>query len=696
MLTPAPSRHDAPLLYAALAFAAGIIAASHLWRGPLFWSAAVAVFAAGAAYYAARRTAVAIILILSAFAAAGGLALTAREFQPSAPKLTDLDNREVALTAHVIREDPERRRGQETLQTVDLATETVAAGPPPALRKPFQRLVPGPFAGEQALGIVVRATIYERDADEEDDSAGSGTAPAPLAYGERVRVIGRLRLPRNFGNPGAFDYRGYLADHGISALISVRADRLQTLPGFSGSRPRLWRSRVRNALLARIHALWPARAADHDSPPAAHDAELLSAMLLSERSSLPRDARTDFQRSGTYHLLVVAGLHLGILAWFCYALLRRLRFSDILASVLTIAFACSYAWLADDGIPIWRATLMLSLYLVARLLYRPHAALNAIGTSALVLLALDPHSLFTASFQLSFAAVLAIVAIAAPLLERTSEPYLQGLAQLESTSLDLQLPPRIAQFRIDLRMIASRLAHFTGMRVANFLVMRSTWAGLRAFELIVLSLVMQLALALPMAWYFHRATTFSVAANLFAVPLAGILLPSALLAVVCSYLLPPLAPLGAYCASVALHAISHSTVFFGRIIDVRVPTPRPAVIAACLAAFVFAALAMRMRRAVALPALALFAAAALLPLLASPPLAHRAGVLEVTAIDVGQGDSLLIVTPDGHTLLIDSGGQLGPGNSEFDFGEDVISPYLWSRGIRSLGAVALTHAHQDH
>jgi competence protein ComEC len=75
----------------------------------------------------------------------------------------------------------------------------------------------------------------------------------------------------------------------------------------------------------------------------------------------------------------------------------------------------------------------------------------------------------------------------------------------------------------------------------------------------------------------------------------------------------------------------------------------------------------------------------------------RAGVLEITAIDVGQGDSILVITPEGKTLLIDGGGPVGGAHSDnFDIGEDVVSPYLWQRGISRLDAIALTHGHSDH
>src|SRR5262249_13084646 len=154
--------------------------------------------------------------------------------------------------------------------------------------------------------------------------------------------IGKLRLPRNFGNPGAFDYRQYLAERGIRAQLSVRADRAGKLSGLAGTRAGALRNQIRRALLTGIDQLWK---------PA--DAALLSAMLLSERSLIGREARLDFQRSGTYHLLVVAGLHLGIIVGFIFFVLRLVRVPELAASLITIGCAAGYAWLADDGIPIW-------------------------------------------------------------------------------------------------------------------------------------------------------------------------------------------------------------------------------------------------------------------------------------------------------------------------------------------------------
>ena len=69
------------------------------------------------------------------------------------------------------------------------------------------------------------------------------------------------------------------------------------------------------------------------------------------------------------------------------------------------------------------------------------------------------------------------------------------------------------------------------------------------------------------------------------------------------------------------------------------------------------------------------------------------GVIELTAIDVGQGDALLVVAPQGKTLLVDAGGPVGGQASDFDIGENVVSPYLWQRRISRLDTVAITHGH---
>jgi competence protein ComEC len=135
-----------------------------------------------------------------------------------------------------------------------------------------------------------------------------------------------------------------------------------------------------------------------------------------------------------------------------------------------------------------------------------------------------------------------------------------------------------------------------------------------------------------------------------------------------------------------------------RISEWRLPGPTIAATLASLTLLAFAVWMVRARIRLALPMGAAALVAATICILAPHSMTRRAGELEVSAIDVGQGDSLFVVSPNGRTMLVDAGGPAGgsthPGN--FDIGEDVVSPYLWSRHLRRLDIVALTHAHSDH
>ena len=429
------------------------------------------------------------------------------------------------------------------------------------------------------------------------------------------------------------------------------------------------------------------------------DAALIDAMLIGENSFLGRETLTDFQRTGTYHVLVISGLKVAVLALVMFWVLRRLRVSDVAASAITILLTVAYALLTDVGAPVWRATLMLALYLGARLLYRRKSILNTIGAAALALLIVDPAALLGASFQLSFLCVLVIAGVGAPLLERTTQPLSRALRSLDATSYDAALAPPLAQFRLDLRMVAGRLQRFFGKRMPLIVLGTTARVLLLGCEFFVISAVLQAGFAIPMAYYFHRATLVSLPANVLAVPLTEIIMVTAIAAVTASYLALTLAKIPALVAAIALHAMNGSVRWLGalRIADTRVPTPQLTVILSGAVALILAMVLSRRRRWLLVVAgWAGLVLSAFWVCVIPPHPQVRAGVLELTAIDVGQGDSILLVSPEGHTLLVDAGGIPFWMHSELDIGEDVVSPYLWSRGFHQLDVVALTHAHADH
>ncbi|HEY6937327.1 MAG TPA: ComEC/Rec2 family competence protein, partial [Terriglobales bacterium] len=579
------------------------------------------------------------------------------------------DGGEVTLTAHVIADGFRREGGfGGERQVLEVDTEQV-----------------GPEGSGEDLHAGIRLTFYSRP---EGRGEAKAAAPMPLyIYGQRLRLTAKLRPPRNFGNPGAFDYRSYLAQRGIAALGSANQTGVQVLPGFVGNRSAEWRNRLRRSVLAQIHALWPAQ-----------QASLMDAMVIGEDAFIDRDTRVNFQRSGTYHVLVVSGMNLGILAFVVFWVLRRLHIGDFWASLATALLGFGYAYLCNWGSPIVRSALMLLFYLVTRLLYRDRAPVNAVAGAALGILILEPRALLDPSFQLTFLSVLAIAGIGIPIIDRTSQPYRRALRRLDATAYDFSFAPRLAQFRLDLRMIAGRVRRFVGTRAAYLLLPGGLSFLLGVYEVMLISALMQVSLALPMAWYFHRATTLALPANALVIPLTEILMPAAALAVGLAYISFSLAKLPALIGGLALQGITGTIHLVGRLrlADLRVATPSPEVALAAAAALALALATVRRQRWLAVTGLGALLVSALWITIVPPHPRVRPGAMEVTAIDVGQGDSTLLISPEGRTLLIDAGGPFGPWRSEFDYGEDVISPYLWWRGIARLDAVVLTHGHSDH
>ena len=178
------------------------------------------------------------------------------------------------------------------------------------------------------------------------------------------------------------------------------------------------------------------------------------------------------------------------------------------------------------------------------------------------------------------------------------------------------------------------------------------------FELVIISLVMQVGLALPMAYYFHRATVVALPANMVVVPLTQVLMPSAVLALALGYISLLLAKIPALIAGAALEGIAGTVHRLGglQIADARVPTPGIVVVIMASACLALAMILIRRRTMLAVLGLAALALSAFW-ICAGPARPEvQAGALEVTTIDVGQGDSILLVSPQGQTLLVDAGG----------------------------------------
>jgi competence protein ComEC len=686
-----------PALWIVAAFAAGIGLAGR-WQGSLgIWAAAAAVAIVSGGILAWRnRPAFACGATLLAWSALGGLALSVERGVLPPNHVTRLiaagrlDTSEPLRWRGRLREDPLRlpwgHRYEIALEEVDV--------------------------GGQAMTIRggLRASLYGRG----ESGAEMDTAMPALRAGDRVEALLRARPPRNFLDPGAFDIRGYLARQKINLVGSLRTGELLQVADRPAPTILERLARARGDLLERLNKLFtgqPERLA------------VLRAMLLGDRSFVDSDAVAAFQKTGAYHVLVVAGLHVGALAVFFFWVGRRLRLSVGVVSLLAVLALVAYVGIVQDRPPILRAALMITLYLCARPLFRRIEVLNTIALAALAILVWKPSSLVDSSFQLSFLAAGVIAGLAIPWMERTSEPYFAGLAHLGDVTRDVVHPPKVIQFRIEMRAaehwLATRAPKWIAARLGTMLILPIR-VGLRLWEVALLSAVIQWGMMPLMAQDFHRVTLAGPLSNIPAVLLTGLIVPLGFFTLAASLvwakLAWALASVLGFCAGLLLEVVQ----WFGHWprMAYRVPGPPLWLMLAFFAAFVTLSAAARRaaarrkirsaKRAMAPPIhpvewISVLALSALTILVATHPFAPvlTQGKLEVTTLDVGQGDSIFLAFPHGRTMLIDGGGQprmdrAGGYRTGPDIGEQVVSPYLWSRGLRHIDVVVLTHAHHDH
>ena len=218
--------------------------------------------------------------------------------------------------------------------------------------------------------VTGKVRLRVQGSENRDDTDGSG--PLEIHFGDEIQTLVRLRHPHIYQNPGSFDFRRWMEDiEDIYWVGTVKnphlVEKVGHAAGFSFVE---FAERARQRLLRGIDDLYPPWSVQ------GRYGAVLKAVLWGDRTALDSTTIEDFRKTGLYHLLVIAGLHVGLLTLLVEFLLRGLGFRRVTRSFTVLGFLVVYAFLVEQRAPTLRATLMIALYLVARLLDREHSPLE--------------------------------------------------------------------------------------------------------------------------------------------------------------------------------------------------------------------------------------------------------------------------------------------------------------------------------
>ncbi len=491
-------------------------------------------------------------------------------------------------------------------------------------------------------------------------------------FGDQIQISKiRLKRPRNFKNPGQFDYRRFLNSRGISFIGSVsKPDQIKKMGEFNPSFLNKTRQRLIELITSSVReTLSPS------------EFGLLMAMTLGEKGFLEKDIKENFKRTGISHLMAVSGLHVGFVAFSFFYIVKKLCMKisvryflnaaragaiPIIAALLALIPTIFYIFLVGQKISALRAGFLAGLFFLAILAGRKNQILHALTLAAFFILLWSPQSVLDIGFQLSFSGALVI---------------------LVAYKLAFDPPKDAIDRMLEEPEWKKRLKTWTWVSCAAYF---------GTFPFIV--------------FHFHSISLVGLFLNILLVPLAGFFIPISIAIVSVNFFIPYFLEIFANPISWFLKFFISTTEYFAEWQYSLALAPKPpeiwfviyqiALFGSLYCVYLFQRRHLKnlkeiveKRLRIFFPFSVLMVLCAIFWLIWPRALLLNSDQLKLTLIDVAQGESIFIEFPNGKNLLVDGGGFY---KNSLDIGRTVVAPFILNKGYSSVNYLMATHSDQDH
>lgn len=456
-----------------------------------------------------------------------------------------------------------------------------------------------------------------------------------INYRSRVSLEASIKKPKAATNPGGFDYKRYLASIGVSGTVYLRdISDVEVIGVKRGGWIHKLGFKIKNSVLNIVEYCLDK-----------NQAGLLSGMIIGYKDGLDENAFSAFSKAGLTHIMVASGMNVAFIILPLAYIFKKIRLGNFTASISTIFVLILFVFVTGFSASVVRAVIMGIIILLGKIIMRDTDIYTSISTAAIILLTVNPYTLFDIGFQLSFFATISLV----------------------------MLYPRLKEL-IDHKYIPN--------------IVSDTLAATIAAQIGVVPITL---------YYFNNFSTISILSNLLVVPVVQIITIIGFTMVFAGIVNIHVAVLIGYINNTFLSFVLFVTEFTSKIpyASLKLPTPTLAMIIGYYLAILYIFKGRKFLKSIKnfkyikWTGIAFILLIILVKSIIPKP-------LEITFLDVGQGDSSFIRTAHGTKILIDGGGRAAGSKSKYDIGQSVMVPFILDQGTKKIDIVIATHGHSDH